>query len=159
MRRSFPRHLVSKAWILFFRVSKHGQRSTAMEEDWGWQETRRAWTCLRSWWCATVRSYLVWPLLRQSWCRLLQSRCHSCTGLLSYCVLISSFVQNSKAKSKRKNEIVWNWSSQAVYSPLSRRELFKKNFFFLKLGFIFTCLFILIYVSKIEDSFFLGIMN
>ena len=28
-------HLVSKAWILFFRVSKHGSCFTAVEEDGG----------------------------------------------------------------------------------------------------------------------------
>ena len=28
-------HLVSKAWILFFRVSKQGPRFTAIEEDGG----------------------------------------------------------------------------------------------------------------------------
>ena len=39
---------------------------------WRWQETRRVWTCLQSWWCCTTTSCLIWPLLpllRQSWCR------------------------------------------------------------------------------------------
>ena len=131
-----------QAWSMF-----HSHRG-----GWRWQEICRAWTCLWSWGCCTVLSWLVWPLLRQSWCRLLQSRCHSCTGLLSYCVLISSFVQNSKAKSKCKNVIVWNWSSQTVYSPLSRSELLKKKkLFWSFLSFLRSSSF---YVSKIEDSFF-----
>ena len=35
MWRSFLKHLVSKAWILFFRVSKQGPCFTATEEDGG----------------------------------------------------------------------------------------------------------------------------
>ena len=33
MQRSFLRHLVSKAWVLFFRVSKQGPCFTVIEED------------------------------------------------------------------------------------------------------------------------------
>ena len=33
MQRSFLRHLVSKAWILVFRVSKQGPCFTATQED------------------------------------------------------------------------------------------------------------------------------
>ena len=33
MQRSFLRHLVSKAWVLFFRVSKQGPCFTVREED------------------------------------------------------------------------------------------------------------------------------
>ena len=35
VQRSFLRHLVSKAWILFFRVSKQGPCFTAIVEDGG----------------------------------------------------------------------------------------------------------------------------
>ena len=35
MWRIFLRHLVSKTWILFFRVSKQGPHYSAIEEDGG----------------------------------------------------------------------------------------------------------------------------
>ena len=61
MRRSFPRHFVSKAWIiffLFFRVSRQGPCFTATEENGGNKRLAQLELACE----AVVSSHLIYPL-------------------------------------------------------------------------------------------------
>ena len=46
----------------FFQSHQVESMSHSHRGRWRWQETWKAWTCLRSWWCCTARSCLAWPI-------------------------------------------------------------------------------------------------
>ena len=86
MRRSFLRHLVSKAWIflLFFqsvsriRVSQPWRRTEVTRDLYHLNLLAKLMVLHHH----ILFSLVLLPLLRQSCCRFLLSRCHPCTGLL-----------------------------------------------------------------------------
>ena len=86
--RRYNGEVFSCTWFqkpgFFFQSQQPGSMFHSCRGKWRRQETCGAWTCLRCWWCWTIRSCLVWPLLPslKQWCGLLLSRFHLCTGLL-----------------------------------------------------------------------------